>query len=295
MTVQATTPPARSIVSDYIALTKPRIISLLLVTAIGGMFLAAQGLPDAATVAVVLVGGYLAAGGAHALNHYLERDIDGMMRRTSRRPVVSGRVTPTNALVFGVALNVIAFVLLSSFVNVLSATITLTGTLIYIFVYTIGLKRVTPQNIVIGGAAGAVPPMVGWTAITGSLDLPALYLFAIIFFWTPPHFWALAILIKDDYVRAGIPMLPVVSSLENTKQSILLYTVLLTALTVMFFVTGAVGGIYLASTTVLGGLFIYFAYRFLRAQGVKGARSLYLYSLLYLDLLFLAIMIDSVV
>ena len=186
----------------------------------------------------VIVCGYLAAGGAHALNHYIESDIDSLMHRTRKRPVASGRVSRRQALVFGIVLTIASFALLSAFVNVLSAALTLSGTLIYIFVYTIGLKRSTPQNIVIGGAAGAVPPMVGWAAVTGTVGLPAVYLFAIIFFWTPPHFWALALLIKDDYARAGVPMLPVVTSVTDTKRHILLYTVLLVALTLMFFTTG---------------------------------------------------------
>lgn len=291
MTVQ--TAPSPGIIRDYIALTKPRIISLLLVTAIGGMVLAAKGFPDPTIAAFVLVCGYLAAGGAHSLNHYLERDLDRSMRRTQQRPVASGRVSPQQALIFGIVLNIAAFVMLSAFVNVLSAALTLSGTLIYIFVYTIGLKRLTPQNIVIGGAAGAVPPMVGWAAVTGTVGLPAIYLFAIIFFWTPPHFWALALLIKDDYARAGVPMLPVVSSLAETKKQILLYTVLLVALTVMFFTTGAVGWIYFISVVVLGAIFIYRSIVLIRLDEIQGAKSLYLYSLLYLALLFLAVMVDG--
>ena len=186
-------------VRDYIALTKPRIISLLLLTALGGMLMAAnyrdQGLPEFSLILLVLVGGALAAGGAHALNHFLERDIDQLMPRTSSRPVASGRVSPTNALIFGIMLNIISFVVLYSMVNYLSAVITLSGTLFYALIYTMLLKRTTPQNIVIGGAAGSVPPVVGWVAVTGSIDLPAIFLFAIIFFWTPPHFWALALMI----------------------------------------------------------------------------------------------------
>ena len=287
--------PSPGIVRDYIALTKPRIISLLLVTAVGGMVLAAKGLPDPIIALFVIVCGYLAAGGAHALNHYIESDIDSMMHRTRKRPVASGRVSRRQALVFGIVLTIASFALLSAFVNVLSAALTLSGTLIYIFVYTIGLKRSTPQNIVIGGAAGAVPPMVGWAAVTGTVGLPAVYLFAIIFFWTPPHFWALALLIKDDYARAGVPMLPVVTSVDDTKQHILLYTVLLVALTLMFFTTGAVGWVYLVSALGLGGAFIYLAIMHIRSEGTEGTKSLYLYSLLYLALLFLAVMIDGMV
>ncbi|MDA1189792.1 MAG: heme o synthase [Chloroflexi bacterium] len=291
MVAQATTSPG--IIRDYIDLTKPRIISLLLVTAVGGMFLAQKGVPDPLTALLVIVGGYLAAGGAHALNHYLERDLDQAMRRTRRRPVATGRVSPQQAMVFGIVLNVAAFVLLASFVNLLAAAITLSGTLIYVFVYTIALKRSTPQNIVIGGAAGAVPPMVGWVAITGSLDLPAIYLFAIIFFWTPPHFWALAMLIRDDYARAGVPMLPVVASLSETKRQILLYTFILLALTTMFYTTGELGVVYLVGSVTLGAYFSYRAWRVKRSDGLHGVRGLYLYSLLYLALLFLVIMVDS--
>ena len=283
------------IVRDYIALTKPRIISLLLVTAVGGMVLAAKGLPNPMIAMFVIVCGYLAAGGAHALNHYIESDIDRMMHRTRKRPVASGRVSRRQALVFGIVLTIASFTLLSAFVNVLSAALTLSGTLIYIFVYTIGLKRSTPQNIVIGGAAGAVPPMVGWAAVTGTVGLPAVYLFAIIFFWTPPHFWALALMIKDDYARAGVPMLPVVTSVTDTKRHILLYTVLLVALTLMFFTTGAVGWVYLPSALGLGAGFIYLAITHVRSEGTEGTKSLYLYSLLYLALLFLAVMIDGMV
>ena len=291
MLVQVAT--SQSLVRDYIALTKPRIVVLLLFTALGGMFLAAGGAPDVSLMLLVLGGGALAAGGANALNQYLERDIDGQMSRTRNRPVVTGRVRPRQALAFGVGLNVIAFVVLGAYVNSLSALLTLSATLFYVFVYTKGLKRATPQNIVIGGAAGAIPPMVGWTAVTGSLDLPALYLFAIIFFWTPPHFWALSLLLKDEYARAKIPMLPVVAGVQETKKSILLYTLVLVALTLMFFATRYVGWLYLAASSALGGAFIYYAWRLIRQPGIEGARALFHYSMLYLVLLFLAIMVDS--
>ena len=291
----AQTAATQSVVRDYVALTKPRIVSLLLFTALGGMFLAARGVPDVSTVVLVMVGGALAAGGAHAINHFLDRDVDARMKRTRDRPVASGRVSSAQALVFGLGLNLVAFSLLSTLVNLLAAAITMGGTLIYVFVYTLALKRTTPQNIVIGGAAGAVPPMVGWAAVTGHLDLPALYLFAIVFFWTPPHFWALALLIKDDYARADIPMLPVVSGVQETKRSILLYTFLLVALTLMFFTTSAVGWVYFGSSLVLGGAFVFYAWRLLRKPDIAGAKQLYLYSLLYLALLFSAIIADSLV
>ena len=288
----AQAPASRRVLRDYVALTKPRIISLLLVTAFCGMLLAAGGFPEGRLVLLVLGGGALAAGGAQALNHYFDRDIDSLMVRTRRRPVASGRVSPREALVFGVVLNVVAFLLLVALVNPLAAVLTLSATLFYVLVYTIALKRVTPQNIVIGGAAGAIPPVVGWVAVTGGLDLPALYLFAIIFLWTPPHFWALALLVKDDYALAGIPMLPVVKSLRETKGSILLYTLALVTLSLMFAATGAVGWLYLAAAAVLGAVYVYFSWRLFRQPGDMGARSAYLFSLLYLAILFGAVAAD---
>ena len=283
----------QSLIRDYVALTKPRIIILLLITALGGMFLASRGAPELLLVLPVLGGGALAAGGANALNHFLERDLDGRMVRTRNRPLVQGRIKPRQALMFGIGLNALAFGILNAFVNPLSALLTLGATLFYIFVYTRGLKRTTPQNIVIGGAAGSIPPVVGWVAVTGGLSLPALYLFAIVFFWTPPHFWALSLLLKEDYARAGVPMLPVVAGVDETKRSILLYTLLIVTLTVMFFTTGSVGTIYLAASAALGVVFIYHAWRLRSRPGVEGARTLYLYSMLYLALLFLTIMVDS--
>ena len=284
---------AKAVVVDYLALTKPPIMVLLLITALGGMLLAAQGLPSASLVALVMVGGALAAGGASAINHYLDRDIDGLMWRTRRRPIPSHRTAPQHVLAFGVVLNVMAFILFAVGVNLLSAALTLGATLFYVFVYTMWLKRSTPQNIVLGGAAGAVPPLVGWAAVTGGLGLPAFYLFAIIFFWTPPHFWALALLMKEDYARAGVPMLPVVQGLSETKRAIFLYTLLLLALTLLFFTVQAVGWLYFAFAAILGLLFIYMAWRLLRDDGVRRARQVYLYSLLYLILLFGALMVDS--
>ena len=285
---------SHSMVRDYVALTKPRIVSMLLLTALGGMFLAARGAPEPGLVLLVLAGGALAAGGAQALNHYLDRDIDRLMERTRDRPVAGGRISPHNALAFGVLLNVGAFALLGAMVNPLSAVLTLSATLFYALVYTVWLKRSTPHSIVIGGAAGAIPPVVGWVAVTGYLDLPAVYLFAIVFFWTPPHFWALSLLIKDDYARAGIPMMPVVVSVQETKKFIFLYSLQLVALTIMFFTTQAVGWAYLAASSTLGAVFIHYAWRLLRSPGVTGARAMYLYSLLYLALLFVALAADSV-
>ena len=285
----------QSILRSYVALTKPRIISLLVFTALGGMFLASGGTPDPLLTVIVLSGGAIAAGGANALNHYLDRDIDQLMSRTATRPVASGSIPPIHAMWFGITLNVFAFAILGWLVNPLSAVLTLSATLFYVFVYTMTLKRSTPQNIVIGGAAGAIPPMVGWVAVTGSLDLSALYMFAIVFFWTPPHFWALSLLIKDDYSEAGVPMLPVVAGISETKRSILLYTILLTALTAMFFTTRAVGWVYFVGALALGIGFVYSAYRLMRRPGIEGAKSTYLYSLAYLALLFTLMMIDSMV
>ena len=278
---------------DYVALAKPRIIVLLLVTALGGMFLAAQGVPDLSLVLLVFAGGTLASGGANALNQYLDRDIDHHMSRTSGRPVVAGRIPARHALLYGAGLNVAAFALLTLQVNLLSALLALGATLIYVFVYTLGLKRSTPQNIVIGGAAGALPPVVGWAAVTGSIDLPAVYAFAIVFFWTPPHFWALALLLKDDYAAARVPMLPVVAGVRETKKAILLYTLLLLALTCMFFTTRAVGWTYLGISTALGLGLVFQAVRLLRAEGVAHARPMFLYSMVYLALLFAAMMVDA--
>ena len=284
-----------AIVRDYVSLTKPKIISLLLITAAGGMFLAEQGLPSLLMLAWVWIGGALASGGANAINQHLDRDIDREMRRTQSRPVAGERVSPRYALAFGIGLNVAAFALLATLVNPLAAILTLSASLFYVFVYTLWLKRTTPNNIVIGGAAGAVPPMVGWVAVTGSLDLPAVYLFAIIFFWTPPHFWALCLLIQGDYEQAKVPMLPVVSSRSQTTLHIFLYSIALTGLTLMFGILPQVGVIYLASAAALGAPFIWLAWRLWRDDSRGRAKAAYLYSLAYLALLFVAVMVDSVV
>ncbi len=282
------------LVNDYVTLTKPPIIVLLVITAIGGMFLAAEGIPSLQTLALVSVGGAMGAGGANAINHFLDQDIDAIMSRTVQRPVASHRVQPMSALVFGIALNVGAFFVLTYWVNLLSASLTLAATLFYVLVYTGWLKRNTPQNIVIGGAAGAIPPMVGWAAVTGSVDLPALYLFSIVFFWTPPHFWALSLMIQDDYQEAGVPMLPVVVGEERTAQNIFIYSLALVALTLLFGASDAVGLVYLASAAVLGAGFIYLAWKLKLDHSIGKAKHLYLYSLLYLSLLFAVMLADGV-
>src|SRR5438309_938032 len=274
--------------ANLIALTKPAIMSLLLLTALGGMFLAARGVPPFGILAATLIGGAAASGGASSLNHYFDRDIDERMRRTRHRPLPAHRISTRVAVVWGIALNVIAFIVLAVFANLLAAALALAGTIFYILVYTVWLKRTTAQNIVIGGAAGAIPPLVGWAAITGSLDLAAWLLFAIIFFWTPAHFWALALLIRDDYERAGVPMLPVVRGDQATAWNILAYAATLLPLTLLLFIIGGLGYVYLGAAIVLGALFIAYAFRLLRSGALRRramARAAYLYSLLYLALL----------
>jgi protoheme IX farnesyltransferase len=280
---------------DYVTLTKPRIMSLLLLTGACGMFVGAEGVPPLDDLAAMLVGLALACGGASALNHYLDRDIDRLMgKRTRARPVAAGRVRPAYALEFGLALSALSFVLLGTLTNVLTAVLALVGNLFYVLVYTRWLKRSTPQNIVIGGAAGAVPPLVGWAAATGNLALPALALFAIVFFWTPPHFWALALLIKRDYAAAGVPMLPVVRGERETVRQILLYTLVLIAVTLVPVAFGVFGALYAVAAVVLGAAFLWLAWR-LRRELVPGrAALLFHYSLAYLALLFVAMAIDPV-
>ncbi len=282
-------------VRDYIALTKPRIISLLLVTTVATMVVAAPEGLALSTVLWTMLGGYLAAGGAGAINHYLDRERDARMARTRGRPLVAGRIEPLHGLLFGIALGVLASVQLAVTVNLLSALLAMAGLLGYVFVYTMWLKPLTPQNIVIGGAAGAVPPLVGWAAATGSLALDALYPFAIVFLWTPPHFWALSLLIKDDYARTGVPMLPVVRGDEVTRRQIVAYAAVLVAFTLLPFATGLFGGIYLAAAITLGAAFLGLAVALLRSHSRPAALRLYLASLAYLALLFTAMAIDRAV
>ena len=282
---------ARQLLGDYLELTKPKVQSLLLLTTATTMLVA--GTPSASLVLVTCLGGYLSAGGAGAVNHFYDRDIDAAMTRTADRPVPSGRVAPAAALIYGCVLAGLGFGLLWWQVNLLAAALSFSGFLGYVFVYTVWLKRRTPQNIVIGGAAGAVPPLVGWAATTGSLSGTALYLFAIVFFWTPPHFWALSILMKDEYAKVGVPMLSVVRGEAETRKQILLYTVLLYAVTQLPFCAGGFGAIYLVSSLVLGGAFIAGAVTLYRRADRNTALRLYLFSLAYLALLFVAMVADA--
>lgn len=283
--------PHSSLLRDMVTLTKPRIISLLLVTTIAPMFVA--GSPTWLSVLIVLVGGYLMAGGANAVNMYLDRDIDTQMSRTRLRPIPSGRMGPRAVLAFGVALATAATFLLARFTNVLTAVLALAGFYFYVFVYTRWLKRTTPQNIVIGGAAGAFPPLVGWAAMRGSIDLTAVYLFLIIFYWTPPHFWALALLKQRDYGRAGIPMAPLVWGERETMRQMLWYNVILIAFTLLPFTFGAFGIIYFISALILGGILLGGVIRILlAAEWTAPAWRVYKFSLLYLALLFLAMVVD---
>jgi heme o synthase len=280
----------RRVVADYVTLTKPRVQLLLLLTTVATMEVA--GSPSLGLVLLTLLGGALSAGGAGAVNHWYDRDVDARMARTASRPLPSGRVSPRAALTFGIALAALSFAELSLTVNLLAACLALSGFLGYVFVYTLWLKRSTPQNIVIGGAAGAVPPLVGWAAVTGSLDPAALYLFAIVFYWTPPHFWALSLLMKDEYAKVGIPMLPVVRGEAETRRQITLYSALLVAVTLLPFAGRLFDGIYAASAGVLGAAFLALALRLQRRPERRAALRLYLFSLLYLALLFVAMVVD---
>jgi heme o synthase len=283
--------PARQLVADYVALTKPKVQSLLLLTTVATMLVA--GSPSVSLVLLTCLGGYLSAGGAGAVNHWFDRDIDAQMARTATRPIPSGRVAPNAALVFGCVLAALSLIELSLFVNVTAALLSFSGFLGYVFVYTVWLKRRTPQNIVIGGAAGAVPPLVGWAAVRGTVGGTAVLLFAIVFFWTPPHFWALSLLMKNEYAKVGVPMLPVVRGETETRRQILLYSVLLYAVTQLPFCAGGFGTIYLIASLILGGAFIGGAVLLQRRADRRSALKLYLFSLLYLALLFCAMVVDA--
>ena len=288
----ATSRPALpTVVRDYITLTKPRVQSLLLFTTVTTMY--AAGDPSVGLILLTCLGGALSAGGAGAVNHALDRDIDRKMARTAGRPVASGRVSAGAAIAFGALLAGASFALLALTVNPLAGALSLSGFFGYVFVYTMWLKRSTPQNIVIGGAAGAVPPLVAWAAVTGELSGMAFYLFAIVFFWTPPHFWALSLLMKDEYAKAGVPMLPVVRGEQETRRQILLYTVLLYAVTQLPFCAGGLGIAYVIPSIALGAIFIYFAAKLLRTGDRRWALRTYLYSLAYLALLFLSVAVAA--
>jgi protoheme IX farnesyltransferase len=276
----------------YLDLTKPRIILLLLATTLAAMLLAAKGLPPWSTVLITMLGGAMGAGAANAINCCIDRDIDARMKRTAHRSIPSGAVSPEHALRFGLVLAAASFVTLAAWVNVLSAVLTLSAFGFYVLVYTRWLKRSSVHNIVIGGAAGAVPPLVGWAAVTGGLSILPVLLFAIIFFWTPPHFWALALLIQKDYAAAGVPMLPVVRGEAETRRQILFYTVLLAVLSVSAYALGLLGVIYLVCAVALSGLFILDAVRLSREQTADAARRVFRYSLIYLPLLFGAMVVD---
>ncbi len=281
---------ARGILADYFELTKPKVQSLLLLTTVTTMEVA--GSPSAPKIALTCLGGYLSAGGAGAVNHYWDRDIDARMIRTASRPIPAGRIAPLAALLFGFALAASSFLLLSLTVNVLAASLALGGFAGYVGIYTMWLKRRTPQNIVIGGAAGAVPPLVGWAATRGSLSWTAIYLFAIVFYWTPPHFWALSLLMKDEYAKVSVPMMPVARGEKETRRQIVLYALLLYAISQLPFCAGSFGGIYLVASMTLGGVFVAGALWLYRRADRRSALRLYLYSLLYLALLFGAMVAD---
>ena len=285
-----------NVLGDFIALTKPRVMSLLLVSAIAGAFLGAGSTPTLEVLIAVLVGGALASGGAASLNMAYEGELDQKMGRTKNRPVAEGRISALTAILFGITLNVGSFLILSMMTNVLAAVLAIVGTVLYFGLYTVILKRTTTQNIVLGGAAGSVPPLVGYAAVTGTIDLSAWYLFVVIFFWTPPHFWALAIMIKDDYAKADIPMLPVVRGVKHTTIQIMLYTVILSAVSIMFgVVSDALSWIYMIGASGLCLAFFWYAYKLIKEPDRPAAVRLYKYSLLFLALFFVIVMVDSVV
>ena len=285
----------RSRVGAYVALTKPRIIELLLVTTLPTMVVADKGIPPVGLMVATLVGGALAAGGANAINMYIDRDIDAVMSRTAGRPLVTGEITPRAALTFAVALEIAAFAELWRFVNPLSAALAVSATLFYVFVYTLWLKRTSSQNIVIGGAAGAVPVLVGWAAVTNSLGWSPLVLFAIIFVWTPPHFWALAFKYRDDYSAAHVPMLPSVAGFAHTARQIVIYTVALWGVSLVFAPVAGMGLLYITAAVVLGGIFLFYALELRRTASPVQAMRLFAYSISYVTLLFAAMAVDQIV
>jgi protoheme IX farnesyltransferase len=290
-TVRITVRPVRSRAAAYVALTKPRIIELLLITTVPTQIVAAKGLPSAWLVLATVIGGAMAAGGANAMNMVADRDIDAVMKRTRQRPLVTGEITPRDALTFAIGLEIAAFAWLWAFVNPLSAVLAVAACLFYVFVYTLWLKRTSRHNIVIGGAAGAVPVLIGWSSVTGTLDWAPLILFGVIFYWTPPHFWALAIRYRDDYASVDVPMLPAVASTRETAVRIVLYTLALWVLTVLFAPVAGMGRLYLASAIVLGGIFTWMAVRLFRDP--SSAMRLFGWSITYITLLFGAMALDQ--
>jgi len=287
--------PLVATIGSYVRLTKPRVIELLLVTAVPPMLLAQRGVPALGLIAAVVIGGALAAGGANTINCWIERDRDQLMKRTHGRPLPQGEILPARALAFGIILNVLAFVLLASAANLLAAALTLSATLFYVFVYTLWLKPRTVHNIVIGGAAGAVPALVGWAAVRNGLGAPAWLLFAIVFFWTPAHFWALAMKYRDDYAAAGVPMLPVVHGVELTTRRIAAYATITVALTFAMTLTNDVGRVYAAAVFVLGALFVARAYALVREPSSQRAIQFFAWSNIYLTLVFVAVAVDALV
>jgi protoheme IX farnesyltransferase len=280
---------------DFLILTKPIIVALLLVTTFAGLVAGGKAWPSFSLAFWTLLGGALAAGGSGAINQYIDRDLDRNMQRTAKRPLAAGRMTPAEGLSFGLALSIISFYIMAGYVNLLAAFLSLAGILYYVVLYSILLKKATVQNIVIGGGAGAIPPMVGWAAATGRLDLAAWILFLIVFMWTPPHFWALAIVRRKDYERAGVPMLPVVRGEVETRKQVLIYTIELVAVTFLLPIFNFTGMVYLVSAILLGGGLLYFAWKVYRGEGNKVAWMMYRYSSMYLAFLFLALMIDALV
>ncbi len=279
----------------YVALTKPRIIELLLITTVPAMVVANQGIPSLLKIVYTVLGGTLAAGGANAVNMWFDRDIDAMMKRTQQRPLVTGEISPLAAIIFAIGLEAISFLMLWSSVNLLSAILALSAALFYVFIYTMWLKRSSSSNIVVGGAAGAVPVLVGWAAVTDRLDLAPVLMFAIIFLWTPPHFWALAFRYKEDYAKANVPMLPAVATFRKTANQILVYSVLLTVVSLLLGPVAHLGVIYESSALLLGIGFIYYAIKLRRSESPKVAMRVFSYSISYLTLLFVAMGVDVVV
>jgi protoheme IX farnesyltransferase len=284
----------RQRILDFFTLTKPVVVLLLLVTTYAGLVVGGKAWPSLQLTFWTMLGGYLAAGGSSALNQYIDRDLDKNMQRTQKRPLPAGRMAPAEGLAFGLALSVLSFYIFAGFVNLLAAFLSLAGIFYYVVLYSILLKKTTVQNIVIGGGAGAIPPLVGWAAATGSLNVPALFLFAIIFMWTPPHFWALALVRRNDYARAGVPMLPVVRGERETRWQILIYTLELVAVSLLLPVFRFTGTIYLVSALALGGSLIYTAWKVWKVPGNKVAWRMYRWSSMYLAFIFLALMLDAV-